>query len=404
MKSFSTVCAALFGVLLLVLPCAAQTAVPPPNDNFTNRMVLTGQAVSSTPVKIDGATLEGLERGNVGYQTVWYTWTAPQDGIVTVTDVGTTNNSLISVFTGSELASLVLVNNADTSLSFYVKAGFAYQICIGTNDRNRQGSAVLNINNKATTITAPVVVATPGGTNDNFASAVSLTAATVSAFTYALEATREGQEPTYTGNQTVWWTWTAPADAVVTMNTVGSNFNSSDYRNRLSVFNGTALTNLTLVAYGVGGSASVSFPTKAGSSYSICVGAENTINSGTSSDATNSVLNITTAPLTITAPVVIESLASANDNFANAQDLGQAAAVSGFGFNGSATTETMEPAATGTSTLWWTWTAPQDGNLTANGTGTDFYYLVTAVAGSGPSTLTELASFGNYHNSSSTAT
>jgi hypothetical protein len=72
------------------LPCLGQT--PPPNDNFSNRIVLTGSSVAFAGT-LAGATLEAHEAlggyntnqlaGTVS-QSVWWTWTAPQTSLVTV--------------------------------------------------------------------------------------------------------------------------------------------------------------------------------------------------------------------------------------------------------------------------------------------------------------------------------
>ena len=360
------------GAVLAFSSAAAQTVPPPPNDNFANAMVLTGQAVSSTPVNVASATREGLERSDTENQTVWYSWVAPQDGIVTITTAGTNYNNHLAVFNGSTLANLVAIVEADggytASVTFHVKAGFDYFISIGLGDNGYfpGETAVLNINNKPTTITAPSVVAAPAGGNDNFANAVALPGATVSGFTYPAEASREGQEPSYTGNNTVWWTWTAPTDVEVTVDTAGIEYNCD-----LNVFYGTSLSDLTLIRSTQGRyTASINFPAKAGSLFYICIGAQN----GTAAD---SIVNVTTAPLGITAPVVYGVLpGSANDDFANAFALTEPD-VSSFGYDGDATRETLEPSGTGSQTLWWTWTAPADAEVTMTTTGSD---LGTAMA------------------------
>ena len=360
-----------------LLPSLAHAA--PPNDDFANRVVLTGQAVSSAPVVIDDATREGLEPSDTGDQTVWYTWTAPANGTVTMTTAESQPFfQFLTVFNGTDCGNLVEMAQSNTrdadaaSLTFFVEAGFTYQICLGSDADAGGGNMQLNIVNRATTLTAPAVVGSLAGTNDNFAAAVPLSGPTVSAFSYGASNTREGLEPTYTGDQTSWWIWTAPADAQVTMNTAGSPTFAV-----LSVMNGNNLGNLTRVAYDSprDSDAAVTFPARAGTSYLVSI--------GTSDEdiGIDSVLNISTAPLSITSPVIIESAAAANDNFASAQDLGANAQVSGIGFNVDATSETTEPAIDRNATLWWTWTAPQDGVLSFSAAGTSFGHELTAYAG-----------------------
>ena len=360
---------------LVLLPVAVQAA-PPPNDNFANRIVLNGQAVSSGPITIDEATREGLEPVATQEQTLWWTWTAPQDGIVTINTQGTTRYNYLRVFNGSNLANLALIKQGDgdaARINFPVKAGLVYQISIGFSSSDR-GSATLNLQNGPTNITAPVVVGVPALTNDNFANAVTLIGPVVSGFTYSTGATREGQEPAFTGDQTVWWTWTAPADSQVTMTTAGSN--AFTY---LSVFNGDRLSELHTVARSGANSATVRFPAKAGFVYHMAVGLNRSVGSPVVGDVP--VLNVITAPLSITSPVIIGSQANANDNYSGAQSLGSNQTVSGFGFNQDATVESLESRNTGSRTLWWTWTAPVSGKLGFTAQGTDFNHVLSLFTG-----------------------
>ena len=243
--------------MALVSMVANVNAAPPPNDDFANRMVLTGQAVSSTPVDITDATREGLERSETADQTVWYSWTPPQDGIVTITtNTSTFYNRVISVFNGDSLAYLTLAYTTfdyenddldDTDLTFPVKAGLTYQISIGNlGGGTETGTAVLNIRNAATTITAPVVICTPADGSDNFANAQSLGSnPVVSGFTYNYDATSEGLESAYDGSHTVWWVWTAPTDGVLSVSTSGTDFYS-----RLAIYTGSSLGDTQVVSNG----------------------------------------------------------------------------------------------------------------------------------------------------------
>ena len=72
--------------------CLAQT--PPPNDNFTNRITLTGNLIDFSGT-LAGATLESTNEANgdvvftnQGHapitQSVWWTWAAPESTFVTL--------------------------------------------------------------------------------------------------------------------------------------------------------------------------------------------------------------------------------------------------------------------------------------------------------------------------------
>jgi hypothetical protein len=59
-------------------------------------------------------------------------------------------------------------------------------------------------------------------------------------------ATKETGEPDHaanSGGKSVWWTWTAPANARVTLDTIGSSFDTL-----LAVYTGNPVSNLALVA------------------------------------------------------------------------------------------------------------------------------------------------------------
>jgi hypothetical protein len=74
--------------------CSGQA--PPSNDNFSNRIVLTGNTVAFSGA-LAGATLQPNEAlggyganqltGNLS-QSIWWTWTAPQTSLVIVEMIG----------------------------------------------------------------------------------------------------------------------------------------------------------------------------------------------------------------------------------------------------------------------------------------------------------------------------
>ena len=310
--------AAIGGAVLLHGPATAQ-AIPPSNDNFANRMVLTGQAVSSTPVDITDATREGLERMETADQTVWYTWTPSADGIVTITtNTSTFYNRVISVFNGDSLANLTLDYTTfdyenddldDTDLTFPVKAGVAYQISIGNlQGSTESGTAVLNIINAATTITAPVVICTSADGNNNFANAQSLGSyPVVSGFSYNHDATSEGLESASDGTNTVWWIWTAPADGTLSFGTSGTDFNHI-----LSVYVGSSLGTLQSNGHESGFASrpvTASGTVTGGTAYKFAIGGSDGAN-GTAVLNLAFVFGLSHVSVSTTTPVIHESTSS----------------------------------------------------------------------------------------------
>jgi streptogramin lyase len=103
-------------------------AGPPANDNFANRQTLTGTSVS-----VNGSNILATEEQNEpsnGGASVWYSWTAPANGSVVLSLSGPAYPNA-TVFTGGDLASLVQVSGYGySSSSFDAVEGVTYQIQI----------------------------------------------------------------------------------------------------------------------------------------------------------------------------------------------------------------------------------------------------------------------------------
>ncbi len=97
---------------------------PPPNDNFANRILLSGLGITATGYNA-GASSEPGEPG-FPYSTAWWSWTAPIDGTVVVATVGSDSYPLVQIYTGSSLTGLTYVAQGDEPFS--VVAGTTYEI------------------------------------------------------------------------------------------------------------------------------------------------------------------------------------------------------------------------------------------------------------------------------------
>jgi hypothetical protein len=103
----------------------------PPNDDFANRIMLTGLPVS-TEVSILAAGLEPGESPAIGYytsaKTVWWSWTAPHDGRYAVI-ASATNQVVVGVYTGTNVAMLQLLAFAQESHAAIIggNSRFCYQ-------------------------------------------------------------------------------------------------------------------------------------------------------------------------------------------------------------------------------------------------------------------------------------
>ena len=105
---------------------------PPPNDNFANRIPLTGLGITTFGYNAS-ATSESGEPGYPWRNSVWWSWTAPMSGLVAVGAEGTTGWQNVQVFTGTSLSNLTAVTSVNgpfyySGFAFYAVAGTIYQI------------------------------------------------------------------------------------------------------------------------------------------------------------------------------------------------------------------------------------------------------------------------------------
>lgn len=335
------------------------------NDAFPGAALLTGFPVSTTDTNVGATTQSGepLHAGEVGGHSVWWSWTAPVSGTVTVDTLGSNFDTLLAVYTGNAVNALTEVAsndqfNGDQSLvTFTAVSGTTYRIAI-----DGWQSAVGNIS-----------LHIYGPSNDNFASATNLVSdSTVGS---NVNAIAEPGEPAHAGGvatHSVWWRWTSPVTDEITIDTFGSSFDTL-----LAVYTGNAVNALTLVAANdeaPGSSQSVvTFSATAGVTYSIAV-------DGFSGATGVVVLNI--------------SGVSSNDDFSDALAIpGGSATLSGTNLN--ATVEPNEPDHAGFfggHSVWWSWTAPTSAQVSIDTFGSNFDTLLAVYTGSAVDALTEVAS------------
>jgi len=411
----------------------------PANDDFANRTPLSGSNLTINAHNLYASHEPGEPKngGASGNASVWYAWTAPTDGQVTLTSISQLGTLPVGFYTGTVLTNLAPVpcetgGNQELygdgeSLVFAVQAGVTYQIAFD-NDLdyvNIPGPFTFNLG----------FVGVPS--NDNFAQRTVISGSWISLTNNSLLATLEPAEPgDGSGNPSIWWSWTAPAAGLVTV--------TSPLGDDLLVYTGNSLTNLTYVtldstgtfyatpgtayaiaAYGPPGEAALNLvfstvriasPANHASYFlgaTIPLTASTTANDGSSlqvqyfangqpvgafNKRTPFLVNWAPAAagtyvLTATAtdslghqrsspPVTIwvQYPSPANDNFANR------APLTGTWFdvtysNLGATSEPGEPAIGGgyTNSIWWQWTAPDSGVVTLTANSGNYYYDYQAV-------------------------
>lgn len=217
--------------------------LPPPNDNFANRLTLSGESVFISGTNI-GATIEANEPSHSGRQggaSVWYSWTAQFSGQVDINTVGSDFDTLLGVYTGSSIDGLIEVaanddidsQNFASEVKFYVSQGTTYQIAIDGYEAGC-GTYFLSINRMSGGSTVP---------NDMFTNATVISSTTIIGSNVG--ATKEAGEPNHGGDVggcSVWYKWTAPSNTIVVISTEGSDFDTL-----LAVYTGTSLQTLALI-------------------------------------------------------------------------------------------------------------------------------------------------------------
>jgi hypothetical protein len=256
-------------VTLTVLHSAASST----NDAFAARAIIPGTAAAlfGNNIVASRETGEPAHAGVAGGRSLWWSWTAPDNGALSLATTGSTFDTVLAVYTGTAVGALIKVASDDdsgaeqtSSLSTPVTRGQTYQIAVDGFDADSNGRVRLALNFLAAGTVA---------TNNAFATRAALTGATASVAANSAGATKETGEPNHAGTlggASLWWTWTAPADGNVALSTEGSAFDTV-----LAVYTGTALNTLSLVAAdddsGDGASSKLTFAAKAGTAYQIAV-------------------------------------------------------------------------------------------------------------------------------------
>lgn len=325
-------------------------------DAFAGRVLLTGTTNTVTAHNV-GATFEIGEpmHANVpSDSSIWWTWTAPRNGLTRVDTAGSLNtagakmDTVLAVYTGTALNQLALVtaNNDEipgelltSKVYFRAVAGTTYQIAVaGLKDPSGAvavGDITLNLSQSPD--------------NDFFANALPFPADLSTVVDNNTGATIETGEPAHAGNpggKSVWWSWTAPGDGAVVLDTAGSSIDTV-----LAVYTGTAVNALTLVGEDDNrsddGTSLVRFLARAGMTYFFAVDGF----SGTNGvDSGEIILNLN--------PTM-----EINDDFSDRTTL-TGSRIHVTSSNVGASKEDGEPNHGGNAggrSVWWTWTAHATG-------------------------------------------
>jgi hypothetical protein len=262
------------GVLLAILLSSASAHAAPSNDAFADALVAPGpwgRARGSNEL----ATVEPGEPGHAGEgggRSIWWIWSPAESGLATIHTFGSAFDTLLGVYRGDSVTSLVEVAASDDAndvafhslVTFAATAGIDYRIAVDGFE-GTQGDVALAWHLDTTGTAAPP--------NDLFSARQSIVGDTGLAVTSSRNAGLEVGEPAHAadeGGKSVWWRLTPAAGGTATLFTEGSGFDTI-----LAVYTGGTLAALTPVASddNSGGDLSswVRFPVVAGEEYQIAV-------------------------------------------------------------------------------------------------------------------------------------
>lgn len=154
----------------------------PTNNNFAQAVTITGNP-SAFIFYNTNATKEPGEpnhAGNIGGRSVWFKWTAPSAGTVTLTTQGSLFDTTLGVYTGSAVNALTTITSGDdvqpgtvqySSVNFTAAGGTTYYFAVdGFNANNGDGAdcAAITLNlvftSSGTTTTSTSTTSTSSST------------------------------------------------------------------------------------------------------------------------------------------------------------------------------------------------------------------------------------------------
>ncbi|QTA83685.1 Uncharacterized protein dnl_60990 [Desulfonema limicola] len=349
--------------------------LPPVNDDFDNARSISDISGNNWGDNFSASTEDGepYHAGEIGGSSAWWTWTAPQNGFFYINTHGSDFDTLLGVYTGTDITSLSEITSNDddgssnntSGISFNAVSGTTYYIAVDGYG-GLWGNIVINWG------LAELIA------NDNFTDASPINGISGSVSASNQYATKENEEPYHAGNEggkSLWWKWTAPETSFFTFDGYGSDF----YDTVIAVYTGTSLSDLTQISANLNDNG-LTFKANAGTIYYIAVDGYYDSWFGNISSG-NIFLNWRKAnpPL--------------NDNFINANLL---TGISGnaTGTTKDATGEIGEPEHENFQpkrTVWWKWISPSNNRFIFDTYGSDLDTILAVYSGSNLSTLLELA-------------
>lgn len=264
-------------------PAPEVTTGGPVNDDYADRLPLVGSYAMDYGDNFNSTGELGDFRGVYGddftFPTVWWTWTAPSEGRVTIKTAGSDFNTFLSVFNSTDglYYSNDNVSKTDRTsiVTFSVSPGDVIDIAVIGQFEN-EGLIVLSVDHQ------PRLVY-PSNEVFDFRRGIQGAAYTyTSSFIGRFLNDAEVGEPIHAGvsvNGSQWWTWTAEASGSVTVSAVAipatGTTPASLFKPVIGVYRGPRVSFLKTVTSAqdtdLNGAAEVSFSVTKGETYQIAV-------------------------------------------------------------------------------------------------------------------------------------
>jgi hypothetical protein len=320
-------------------------------DDFYRPFALAGTNAVTSSSNHDATTqlFEIPITSGAGGRTLWWSWTAPVDGIYQLNTRASDFDTILGVYLGNDIARLTTIATNDDDPNMVPASSVKFAAAAGTEMRIRvdgylqsRGQVTLEL-----TLSSPTIFPPP---NDRFANRTVLRGAPLSVVGSNRMASTESGEPNHAGlaaGPSVWWEWQPSVTGLARINTRGSSFDTV-----LSVYSGagSVIHSLPVVAANdddpEGGDSSAVVFHAVLTNYFIAV-------TGYAGQTGDIALHLDVTPLP----------SPPNDAFTN-RILLAGSSVLIQGWNVGATPEPTDPYAgfpTGGTTVWYQWFAPGTG-------------------------------------------
>jgi hypothetical protein len=217
----------------VTIPPASCTSTPT-NDAFTNGLVVAANHLSVTEVNNCASKQSGEPNhaGNAGGHSLWFNFTPGSNYTAVVTTRRSTFDTLLAVYTGSNVSNLSLVASNDDIAAGFTQSQVSFAATTGTTYR-------IAVDGKSGAVGTAIVSIDPP-VNDDFSNRFSISGTFGTTNAFNSNASKQPNEPAHAGDvggHSIWFQWTAPLTGPVDFNTLGSTFDTT-----LAVYTNNVLT------------------------------------------------------------------------------------------------------------------------------------------------------------------